>query len=355
MLEQEITNKVVEEKTADDKAVEEQKSEEKVVDEISADEQADVEKVTEEKEDDAEVEQTFVGDKSIEALIEEKREPLMNLVKKNRRLSNIISYISIPLVLASTFFIFTDKNWIGWILIVVALALMISNYVITKKQMDGKYREFIDFMESTLISEMFKDPKYEEIKKCETAVELKDFENNGVYRDLVRIATRNNYSGKYGKMNFKYSETAIFKRMAEKKNHSIAAFCGKILDIENSLGFEGNYIINIDKEEAFDVPNDLGERTKLYEKDRMTVYGNEGADFRAVLGEQFIGNLKKLALNEHLINVAVAISSGRTLVFLSYDDDVMILPGERKLKVEAFDSSIKDVKNALDVMNLLGK
>ena len=340
---------MIEQKEINEEVKEQAVSEEKV-EEPKVEEEKDLEAVEEQKAVEVENEEL----KSLNALIEEKRDPLMKLVNKNRKISNIITFFALPMVIASTFFIFTEYNWIGWILIGVALVAMLANYFVTKKQMDGKYKEFIFFIENLLITEQFKDSKYSDIERLETSLKVSDFENNGAYRNIVRVATRDNYLGKWENLKFKYSETALFAETI-KRGASASCFCGKILDIENNLQFAGNFIINIVKEEPIDALNDVCERTKLYEKDNLTIYGDEGADFRAILGEQFVGNLKKIALNTHLLAVAIAVSAGHTLVFLSYDEDVMILPGERKLNIEAFDSSIKDIDASFNVVKLLGK
>ena len=244
---------------------------------------------------------------------------------------------------------------VGWCLLGLGIVAMLVFYFVNKKGFDKKTKEYIEFVNATMNKATFADAAFSDIQVTDGKIEVDGVAGNGVYTNIVRVASRNIINGKYDDISFKFAEAALFKREEGKKQPTTAAFVGKYFEAENSIKFGGNIVINISREEVVDAPNALGARATLYTDGGLTVYGDEGCDFRSIIGEKFLGGLKKIKAENHLLNLALSIWEGHTFVFMSYDDDVIALPFDKPCKPEAFNSFVVDLKKVFNVIKLLGK
>lgn len=296
--------------------------------------------------------------KSFDTLIEEKRAPLYQRFLSSRKISNILTFVILIAAVGGMILIPNEALWmkiLGWCLIGAGLAGMICFYFFSKKRFDVGTREYIDFVNATLNHETFSDPNFTDIEVTDGKLEIENFAGNGVYSEIVRVASRNVINGKYCDIPFKFAEAALFKKPEGKKGPVSASFVGKFFEVENTIKFGGNIVINISREQPVDAPNGLGDKTALYTDDGLTIYGIEGTEFRDVIGEEFVGKIRKIKAENHLLNLAISIWEGHTFVFMSYDDDVIALPFDKPLKPEAFLSFVGDLKKVFETIKLLGK
>lgn len=287
--------------------------------------------------------------------IEEQRIPLLKKYNSIRRISSILSFVAIGLCIGGMLLVSSQLAWLGWVLLGISLAGMLVFYFLIKKKFDASLKEYLAFIANALNKETFASEEFKEIEVTDNKVEVDDVKDNAVYTDIVRVASRNLVKGKYEDFDFKFAEIAIYKSNPNKKQQMMAAFVGKYFETANDLKFDGNYVINFAKEEPVDAPNGVEGKAKLYESNGLTVYGDEGAKFREVLGEQFFAAVKKIEPIDHLLNLSFSISMGRTFAFLSYDDDVIALPFDKEFNGEAFRSFVADLKNVFEAVKLLGK
>ena len=312
----------------------------------------------EETVEEAPVEVVSDGEKSFDVLIEEKRAPLYKAFQTSRKISNILTFAILAISIAGMYLITSQATWmniLGWSLLGVGVAGMLAFYFLSKKRFDAKTKEYIEYVNDVITKETFKNEKFNDINVTNDKIEVDAVAGNGVYTNIVRVASRNIINGKYDGVSFKFAEAALFKREEGKKQPTVAAFVGKYFEAENNIKFGGNIVINIAREEPVDAPNALDNRAKLYTDDGLTIYGDEGCEFRDVIGEKFLGAVRKLKAEKHLLNLAFSIWEGHTFVFMSYDDDVIALPFDKACNPEAFKSFVKDLDNVFDVIKLLGK
>ena len=312
----------------------------------------------EETVEEAPVEVVSDGEKSFDVLIEEKRAPLYKTFQTSRKISNILTFVILAISIVGMYLITNQATWmvvLGWSLLGVGVAGMLAFYFLSKKRFDNKTREYIEYVNDVITKETFKNEKFSDINVTDGKIEVDGVAGNGVYTNIVRVASRNIINGKYDDVSFKFAEAALFKREEGKKQPTIAAFVGKYFEAENNIKFGGNIVINIAREEPVDVPNALDNRTKLYTDDGLTIYGDESCDFRAIIGEKFLGAVRKLKAENHLLNLAFSIWEGHTFVFMSYDDAVIALPFDKACDPTAFKSFVKDLNNVFNVIKLLGK
>lgn len=294
--------------------------------------------------------------KDFEKAIEDRRLPLIKKYNSTRKISNFMTFGVLILCIAGMYLVTTPNLvWLGWILLGVGLAAMILFYFLSKKKFDAQTREYLDFVNVTLNKETFTDKSFSNLESTNNKVEVADVATNGAYKDIVRVASRNIINGKCSNTEFKFAELALFKKTDNKKQPTVTAFVGKYFEAKNSLNFDGNIVINISRSEPVDEPNALGEKTKLYSDGAISVYGDEGMDFRKIVGDQFFGNVKKIEPINHLLNLVISIWEGHTLVFMSYDDDVIAIPFDKPMNSGAFESFTTDLKKVFNVINLLGK
>ena len=298
------------------------------------------------------------GEKSFDVLIEEKRAPLFKSFLVNKKVSNILTFVILAISIAGMYLITGKDIWmpiVGWCLLGASVVAMLAFYFLNKKRFDKRTKEYIEFVNATLIKATFADSAFNDIQVTDGKIEVDGVAGNGVYTNIVRVASRNIINGKYDDVSFKFAEAALFKKEPGKKQPTTAAFVGKYFEAKNNIKFGGNIVINIAREEIVDAPNALAERATLYTDDGLTVYGDEDCDFRAVIGEKFLGSLRKIKAENHLLNLALSIWEGHTFVFMSYDDDVIALPFDKPCKPDAFYSFVDDLKKVFNVIKLLGK
>ena len=298
------------------------------------------------------------GKEPFDLMIEEKRLPLYKSFLKSRKISNILMFLILAISIAGMYLITGQETWmpiVGWCILGLGVAIMVAFYFLSKKRFDNKTKEYIAFVNETITNETFANANFKDIQVTEDKIEVDGVAGNGVYTNIVRVASRNIVNGKYDDVSFKFAEAALFNRAEGKKQLTTAAFVGKYFEAENDIKFGGNIVINIAREEPVDAPNALDNRAKLYTDDGLTIYGDEGCDFRAVIGEKFLGSIKKIKAEKHLLNLALSIWEGHTFVFMSYDDDVIRLPFEQPCNPEAFKSFVDDLNRVFDVIKLLGK
>ena len=297
--------------------------------------------------------------KSFDVLIEEKRAPLFKKFSTSRKISNILTVAILAIAIAGMYLLTGQQPWmpiLGWCLLGAGIVGMLLFYFLSKKRFDVETREYIDFVNKTLNAETFKNAKFADVSTTDAKLEIASVAGNGVYTDIVRVASRNIIDGKFADISFKFAEAALFKNeQVGKRSRAVAAFVGKYFEAENNIKFGGNIVINIAREEPVDAPNALGNKVSLYTDDGLTVYGDEGTEFRAIIGEEFLGKVRKIKADNHLLNLAISIWEGHTFVFMSYDDDVIALPFDKGMKPEAFKSFVDDLDKVFEALNLLGK
>jgi len=295
---------------------------------------------------------------SLEEQIENKRGPLYKEFKKSRTMSNILTAVVLILCVAGMILV-TNENTvlkiIGWVVLGLGLVAMIIFYVFNKKHFEKNTRDYIAFASDLLNKASFKNENFKNIKLTGNKLEVADVSGNGAYVDIYRVASRNTSTGEYSGTRFTFSEAALFTK-GEKKNTERALFVGKYLDVLNNLKFKGNVIIqSVALEKPIDELNGLTGKEKLFEDENFSVYGDKDFDYKAELGEQFISKFRKIKIEDHLLNLAISFWEGHSIVFLSYDDDVIAIPFDKAFNAQAFECYRKQLTEVFDALKYLGK
>lgn len=291
-------------------------------------------------------------------VIEDRRSILFKEYTKSRRISNIIT-ICILLIAIGAMILITQRNMvctiIGWSLAGATVIGLIIYYLVNKNKFPNKTREYIKVLTQKLNENTFEDEKFTDVKTDPNEkMDASDLLGDAVYANIGNASSRNLVRGKYNDKEFYYAECALIKAGATKKEGPM--FVGKYISFPNNLEMKGRIIITLKKkEDAVDLPTQIGDIDVLKQEDTMVVYGMKDANYERILGGQFLKNISRLTPNVHLLNVNMVVWAGKTGLYLSYDDAVMALPFDKPFDKEANDFLKSNLMDAFELMDKIGK
>ena len=342
MEEKEIIN----EEEKQEEAVEEKPAEEPVQEELKV----DIEEKEESKDSAIEITKPQEGEDPYDLVVERER----NLIITQSKKGNLLSTISIVFVLALSIagvFTLTKIPALAYSLMGAALVVLIAFSIITRRVARPDVKTYIVKASTAINQYTFADNRFSEVFYDPTdKLELGDVASDGVYQGLVRTASRNVVEGKFEDRSFKVCECALFNPAQGKKQDP--AFIGKYLTTTNDLHFEGKIIIISKGEKDTDLPNDLEGLQQVVNDDKFFVYAQDEKTLK-VLDKQFINAIKKISVSNHLLNLTVAIWSGRSIVYASYDDATITLPFYEKYQADTAVQYRNDLIELLDALKLL--
>ena len=267
--------------------------------------------------------------------VEERRLDLFNSYQKSRKLSNIIMGVVVLVVIGAMVLIMLNKDWskiVGYSLAGTALVGMIIFSVLTKNRFPQKSREYIRYVTTRIDQFVYSNTEFKDVKvDLNEKYMIAEFNLDKAYNALVDIGSRNIIRGLYCDKGFSCGELALYTQKTEgKRTMKAVAFIGKYLDIQNTLHFEGRYILNIRNEEKpTDLPTAIEDLKELHNENGFVVYGPEGGEYNKDIPTKYISAIRKLTLNEHLLGVTIVVWAGHTGIYLSYDDPVVALPFDK--------------------------
>lgn len=289
--------------------------------------------------------------------IEDKRLEFAGVYGKNRKWSYIMMGIVLAIAVGSVICL-TQKNpalnIVGWVLISTAVIGMLVYYLVTKNKMPYLTKEYIKAVSETLNSYNYTDKDVSE-PNCDEKekVDLADIIVDGVYQDLSNIASRNVVRARYKGKSFMVADMGLYTGVGKQ---SKSVFVGKYISMENTLHFKDYFIINIKKkDQAVDLPTKVEGLTLLVNEDEFAIYGPKDEDIKKVAGTKLLPALKKIQLDDVLLNANIVIWAGHTAAYLSYCDEIMTLPFQNVYTGKANDKFKDDLYTALEAFELINK
>ena len=350
--------------------MEEEKKELEVQEELEEQkpvEEAPVEEKAPEAEQQENVETVLPGGQPIEKLederpyqeiIESARLDFVKVYNKSRRVSYILMAVVMFVAIGSVILITRPEFYfkvIGWSLIGATIIGMLVFYIITKNKLPAQTQDYIKLINKTLNAHNYTDQKVTEPTTDEKEkLELAELIVDGVYKDLGNIASRNVIHGKYNEKTFVTADLGLYNNQQGRKRLSV--FVGKYVFMPNSLHFTDHFIVNIKKgENPVDLPTDIENLAVLLEEENFTIYGPKDADYKKVFGSKLIPALKKIELDDTLLNVNFVFWAGHSTAYLSYTDDIMTLPFQNPFSSTANDKFRKDLYDVLAAFDSINK
>ena len=278
-------------------------------------------------------------------LVEEERVKIMAESKKSSRLSTISIVVVMALSIASLVLLMNNIQIVAFILMGVALAFLIAFSIIVRRIVRPDVKGYI-IKASTAVNEFtFADNRFTEVKYDPSdKIQLEDVVNDGVYKDIKRVASRNVCEGLYKGRSFKVCEAAFFKPVQGRRENP--AFIGKYLTLTNDLHFEGRIVLIKKGENDTDIPDALEDLKEIEGKDKFFAYGPDENSLKE-LDKKFVEAIKNFEVEKHLMNLTVIIWAGRTIVYASYDDATITLPFYEKYQE---DTAVQYRNNLIDLI-----
>ena len=278
--------------------------------------------------------------------IEEQRQALYKSYATSRRVSNILMFVMVAAIAGVMFMVISNNTIlriVGYVVAGLLLVGMILYYVLNRKKLPNKVKDYVAFVSATLNKEMFAAQGFGEIESNpEDKLQMDDLLGDGVYVEATGINSRNIVKGTYKDHHFTYSEAALL-RPSSRKQQNPPLFVGRYISVPNQMKFDGRFIFNFrNPKQPLDVPNAITDLSVLEEKDEFIVYGPENAIYHDVIDNKVLSQLKKIEIKDHLLNVNVVFWGGHTAVYLSYDDPILSVPFEKPFDHAAFEQSLKD-------------
>ena len=287
-------------------------------------------------------------------IIEDARQELYKSYGRSRRTSNIIMLAVVVAICGVMFMIISNNDVlkiVGYALAGALIVGMILYYVLTRKNLPNKVKDYVPFVVKTLNDRMFSYQGFEEINtNPEEKLAMDDLVGDGVYAEANNINSRNIVRGVYKKHHFLYGEAALM-RPSTKKQQVPPLFVGRYISVPNQMKFDGRFIFNFkNPKQPLDLPNAITDLVVLEEKDDFVVYGPEGANYHDVIDNKIINQLKKLQIEGHLLNVNAVFWGGHSAVYLSYDDPILSVPFDKPFDKDGFEKSLDDLYICLDAI-----
>ena len=298
------------------------------------------------KENESVEEQPAEEAKPYNIVIEDARKDLYKAYSTSRKVSNILMFVVVAAIAGIMFLIISNNQVlkiVGYCLAGALVIGMIVYYVINRKKLPNKIKEYVPFVMKTLNDQMFNRPGFEGIKtNPEEKLAMDDLIGDGVYKEATGINSRNIIRGVYNGHHFLYSEAAL-TRPSSRKQQVPPLFVGRYISVPNQLVFDGRFIFVFKNPKApVDLPNNTDGLVILEDKDDFSVYGPENSDYRDAIGSKIISLLKKIQIEGHLLNVNVVFWGGHTAAYMSYDDPILSVPFDKEFDKAAYEQTFVD-------------
>ena len=287
-------------------------------------------------------------------VIEDARKELHKSYTTSRRISNILMFVVLAAIVGIMFLIISNNQVlkiVGYCLAGALVVGMVVYYVINRKKLPNKIRDYVPFVMRILNDQIFSRQGFSEIKNDpEEKLAMDDLIGDAVFKDATGINSRNIVRGVYKGHHFLYAEAAL-TRPSSRKQQVPPLFVGRYVSVPNQMKFDGRFIFAFKNSKSpADLPNNIDDLVVLEDKDELTVYGLEGANYHDIIDNKILSQLKKLKVEGHLLNVNVVFWGGHTAVYLSYDDPILSVPFEKEFDKAAFEQTINDLDICLDAI-----
>lgn len=289
-------------------------------------------------------------------VVEEARLAFMKKYKAGRRNSYIAMGVVMLLAIGSVICITMSVpavKIVGWVLVGVAVVGMLIFYILTRNSLPKATKDYIKVVNDQFNIRNFSDTRFSDVSTDKNEkFELADPVSDSVYNGLNNIASRNVINGKFDGRSFKAGDLGLYSGSGRQRT---SAFVGKYIKYPNDLHFEGRYVLVSKGKTPVDQPNYLDDLVPLVEDDTFVIYGKAGNTPKSDLTQRFIDFVKKIEIDEFLLNLNIVVWGGASAAYASYSDQVMTLPYQDVFDKKANEEYAKDLLDILNALSLLVK
>lgn len=288
--------------------------------------------------------------------IENARAELHSKYKKNKLMSTIITIIVVGLVILAFFLMTLEEvyKYVGYGVAGVTLAGMVVYYVINKNRFPDSTRKYISFLNVQFNTFVYEDKNYTQLEMDpKDKLDTGEISADRIYKDISQTGSRNVVHGIYNKNDFVSADLAVYTR--KEKKQDFACFVGKYVSIPNKIKLEGRIIISVRGEKEIDLPTDIDDLENVETIGNITFLAPKDLEYKALLGEKFLKELKKIKIENFLINLNIVVWGGHTAIYMSYSDELMTVPFENPFNDGPLTQYRDNQLQLLKVVDALGK
>jgi len=309
-------------------------------------------KVEEKKE---EIEINGVNLVEFETSIETKRQDFINLYKKAKKFSNLVTAVSMVLLITGLIFLFQKEQGFqiaGWIVLGVTVVGMIFYFIFNKNRLPDATKTYINYISSEYNNFVFNDECFEKVTTDpKEKLEMSSIVSDKVYSGVTRINSRNVVKGTFNKKDiFTIADCSAYVP-GDKKNEKVC-FLGKYISYYNKLSFEDRIIINYRTKDPIDLPTDLDGLVEINQSD-LHIYAKDEETLKKTIPSKIINEIAKMEKSEHLLGFSIVFWQGHTAIYLSYDDVTITFPFQNPFKSEPIRTMKNEVITTLSIVDKL--
>ena len=278
--------------------------------------------------------------------------------KKIRRISNIIMFSMMAIILVLLFVFGNNPTFIG-VAIALVVVYLVGLFVSQKKIKDKlniESTKVVNDYFTNLDSYITRDTLFSDVKfNYEIKLPEDTFKNLRLFKDIYYVGGRDYIEGKFNDIHFLAGDN-IIKTHGTKEDGSkqdYIVFLGKLFSFDKSLTSEGRAIIYL-KGKSLNLPTDI-DNLNVVEgilDDKFVVYSN--FDVSNILNE-IKEDLEKYSVNDQLLDMFISITEEKIGFAFSYADSVMSVPLLDPVNKEDLTRYTQDVDVMVDIMKKLAK
>lgn len=278
--------------------------------------------------------------------------------KKIRRISNIIMFSMMAIILVLLFVFGNNPTFIG-VAIALVVVYLVGLFVSQKKIKDKlniESTKVVNDYFTNLDSYITRDTLFSDVKfNYEIKLPEDTFKNLRLFKDIYYVGGRDYIEGKFNGISFVAGDN-IIKTHGTKEDGSkqdYIVFLGKLFSFDKSLTSEGRAIIYL-KGKSLNLPTDI-DNLNVVEgllDDKFVVYSN--FDVSNILNE-IKEDLEKYSINDQLLDMFISITEEKIGFAFSYADSVMSVPLLDPVNKEDLTRYTQDVDAMVDIMKKLAK
>lgn len=278
--------------------------------------------------------------------------------KKIRRISNIIMFSMMAIILVLLFVFGNNPTFIG-VAIALVVVYLVGLFVSQKKIKDKlniESTKVVNDYFTNLDSYITRDTLFSDVKfNYEIKLPEDTFKNLRLFKDIYYVGGRDYIEGKFNGISFVAGDNIIKTRGTKEdgSKQDYIVFLGKLFSFDKSLTSEGRAIIYL-KGKSLNLPTDI-DNLNVVEgilDDKFVVYSN--FDVSNILNE-IKEDLEKYSVNDQLLDMFISITEEKIGFAFSYADSVMSVPLLDPVNKEDLTRYTQDVDVMVDIMKKLAK
>lgn len=298
----------------------------------------------------------YHSEKPYYEIIEEARKEVFENQKRSASRGKIsILIISILSIIGMTLAIIKDNHpehsWLSilvWVCVGLAVASLLVFSLFNRRIDRPDYKGYVYKSYVSSNAYIFDDPRFDVTYDNNEKFDLSDISEDGLYSVIRNIHSRNVVEGTFDGHTFKMCECGIYKD--NRGRNFVTNFVGKLIKANNDLHFQDRYVVVSNYNSGVDIPDAIGDLVTLYEKGDLRVFGKQGSNYKEDLGTKVIPLIEKLNIENDLLNATFVFWAGKTSVYLSYKDKVIMLPLKDPFVKSGYEQLKKDLAKVFDAL-----